>query len=613
MSLDDEMFRVIAEQASDGIFVTDEDLRIAWMNPRACQLLRSPPNLLIGRRVADLFWDPPGEEPLRRKELLAGQSTMTVRHFRAGDGSRVVLEVSARSIGGGRVVGIARDATARLEAEARLARSEASFRALIEQSPDGVVVHRDGVIVYANRRMATLLGWPSPESAVGTRVIDLVHPDDRDAVRVRIRRVNEEDTVPFDEERLLRRDGTSVTCSIGAVAVIFEGQPGIAAIARDVTQQRKIQTQLAVTDRLASLGALAAGVAHEINNPLTFVLLRLGALDSLVASTHATEAEQAMLAEHIEVARDGAERVRRIVSDLRVFSRTYDDVQVPIDPRIPLEHAIGMASHELKHRASIVRSIEPVPMVLGSEGRLAQVFVNLLLNAAQALPDDEPDRHAVHVRTRTDDGAAVIEIEDDGPGIPSENVARLFDPFFTTKPIGVGTGLGLSICHGIVTGLGGTIAVDSELGRGTRVTVRLPGTEVRGAAIPSPPPAAVAWLGRILVVDDEPAIGRSLVEALEGVADVVAVDGGGAARALLERDSRFDAILCDVCMPGMSGLELHAWVAEKLPALAARMVFMTGGRLGAAERDLFEDSRLIEKPFDLATIRSRLAKIVQGR
>ncbi|MGZ3476793.1 MAG: response regulator, partial [Polyangiales bacterium] len=126
-------------------------------------------------------------------------------------------------------------------------------------------------------------------------------------------------------------------------------------------------------------------------------------------------------------------------------------------------------------------------------------------------------------------------------------------------------------------------------------------------------PAAVTWLGRILVIDDEPSIGRSLVEAFEGVADVIAVDGGGAARALLERDDRFDAILCDVRMPGMSGLELHAWVAEKLPVLAAKMVFMTGGRLGAAERDLYEDSRLIEKPFDLATIRSRLAKIVQGR
>jgi PAS domain S-box-containing protein len=611
----EDTFRRIAEQASDGIFVTDEDLRIEWVNARACQLLRMPKERLRGQRISDLFWTPVAaeDESLRSVDLLAGKSTMTVRNFRAGDGSRLVLEVSARSIGSGRFVGIARDATARLESQAKVARSEASFRALIEGSPDGVVVHRDERLVYANARFARLLGWPDAESMLGLRVIELVHPDDRAMVRERMRVLGDEDAIPYNEERLLRRDGSVVTCSIGGVNVVFEGEPSVAVIARDVTEQRAIQAQLAAADRMASLGALAAGVAHEINNPLTFVLLRLDAIAAQLDALRSGSMSAAgldELASHLAVARDGADRVKRIVGDLRVFSRSYEDVHEAIDPRVPLELAIGMAAHEVKHRARLVREFADVPRVMASEGRLAQVFVNLLLNAAQALPETDPEGHEIRVRTRAEDGDVVVEIEDTGPGIAAEHLAHIFEPFFTTKPVGIGTGLGLSICHGIITGLGGTIRLENGP-IGTRAVVRLPATDVR-PSVPAAPPSRSEdrKQGRVLVVDDEVAIGRALAEGLSRFAEVIAVDGGAKARALLERGESFDAILCDVRMPGVSGPDLYAWIAHERPELAARFVFMTGGRIGEKERALADDERLVEKPFDLDTIEARLRRLV---
>jgi signal transduction histidine kinase len=242
--------------------------------------------------------------------------------------------------------------------------------------------------------------------------------------------------------------------------------------------RRQLQESLRFAERMSSLGTLAAGVAHEINNPMTYVLGNLDYIAEELARhpAPAWSDADAPLAQLIGEAQDGARRVVRIVRDLKTFSRhSEDDPLEPIDLESTLETAAGMARSQIRHRARLERSYRGATRVLGDNVRLGQVFVNLVINAAQAIPEGDEEKHRIVLRTYLDDrGQAVAEVEDSGAGIDPAHLPRLFDPFFTTKPVGIGTGLGLSSAMGIVSALGGTIDVESTPGTGTIVRVRLP-------------------------------------------------------------------------------------------------------------------------------------------
>ncbi|MDB4929335.1 MAG: sensor histidine kinase, partial [Myxococcaceae bacterium] len=284
------------------------------------------------------------------------------------------------------------------------------------------------------------------------------------------------------------------------------------AAQRALAERRQFEARLAQTDRLVAVGTMSAGVAHEINNPLAFVLSnveyaageipsvidameqrearlvdRFGllAVAELSDATHDRTARRLReLGEALEDARQGAERVRVIVRDLKTFSRPSTDAAELVDLQAVMESTLNLAFHEIRHRARLVRDYGPTPLVLANPSRLGQVFLNLLLNAAQAIPLGSAEQNAVGVVTRTGDGGeAVVEVSDTGAGISTGDQRSIFDPFFTTKPVGGGTGLGLSICHGIVSALGGTIEVESALGRGSTFRVTIP-------AAPALPPAA---------------------------------------------------------------------------------------------------------------------------
>ena len=245
----------------------------------------------------------------------------------------------------------------------------------------------------------------------------------------------------------------------------------------DVRNQELLQAQVALTraDRLAALGQLAAGVGHEINNPLTYVMTNLKEIIENVPTAE-SNSERTHLASLASEALDGTERIRRVVRDLRLLSRSRDPDQLEsIDIHHVLGDALKLAEHVLKHRARVNEDYGDVPRVKAESQRLAQVFVNLLVNAAQAIPEDPPDRGTITVRTRrSDTGRAVIEVSDDGIGISPQHLRRIFEPYFTTKTQGEGTGLGLFVSLGIVRGFGGEIEVDSEVGKGTTVRVSLP-------------------------------------------------------------------------------------------------------------------------------------------
>ena len=393
--------------------------------------------------------------------------------------------------------------------------------------------------------------------------------------------------------------------------------PGLhLCLMRDVTEQRALQARLALADRMASVGTLAAGVAHELNNPLSYVTANLSWLGEILENGGVGgDVTQSDLQQAIEDARGGAERMRQIIRDLRTFSRGDETRlgEVRVEP--VLESCISIAWNEIRHRARLVRDFRGVAAVHGNEARLGQVFLNLIVNAAQAIPEGAADRNEIRITVRAEGERVAVEVKDTGCGIAPEHRARIFDPFFTTKPPGVGTGLGLSICHNLVTAMGGAIEVESAPSQGALFRVlleRWSGTPPELEEDPAPA-AAPARRGRILVVDDEALVGAAIRRALAPEHDVTVVLGAREALERLEAEP-YDLVLSDLLMPEQTGIDLWTTLEARRPDLARRMVFVTGGAFTPASREFVDAHReaCLEKPFELeelrALVRARLAQ-----
>lgn len=390
---------------------------------------------------------------------------------------------------------------------------------------------------------------------------------------------------------------------------------GAVAVLRDVTEQKSTQARLLVADRLASIGMLAAGVAHEINNPLTAVIGNLELCADVLAELP-ERAELRQLAGMLRDCRDAANRVQHIARDLRVFSRAEADGNAAVDLHEVLEAVLRLASNEIRHRARVVRDYGDVLPAHGNESRLSQVFLNLVMNAVQALPDGRADENELRITTRmAPGGGIVVTVADTGEGIDPEAMKRLFMPFFTTKGPGMGTGLGLSICQRLVTAIGGDITVDSRPGAGTKFHVTL--RSALELEKPTPPEPAMyqrsraARRGRILVVDDESSILSILSRVIEVEHDCVAVNTASRALELLLGDERFDMIICDLMMPVMNGMELYLKLDLLAPEQAQKLIFLTGGAFTPALRAFLArvPNECIEKPFDV----SRLKAVINTR
>jgi PAS domain S-box-containing protein len=474
------------------------------------------------------------------------------------------------------------------------------FRALVEKAPDAIVVSRNGVVLYANAAAAKLLGHDDVSELVGKPMTFL----DRRSVEVMQRRIQQmaatgEPLIPR-EYPARRRDGSEITAEIASTIIEFEGAPAVLAYARDVTERTRLRAQLAHTDRLAALGTMAAGVAHEINNPLSFISL---ATDML--GLHVRPEEAALVAE----VRAGVDRIAAIMRDLRFFGRDDDDSAGPIDLAAALDAAEHLVLHEIRPRGTLVKECGELPAVFGVARHIEQVFVNLLLNAVHAL-DDRVDGRIV-VRSRVTPDRVVVLIEDNGCGIPKATLDVIFEPFFTTRAVGGGTGLGLSICRDIVVRAGGDLVARSTVGEGTTMEltlVRATSAGVEAAALAPPRLPAEARVGatsrRVLVVDDEPLIVQSLTKMLRSRATVVGETVAARALELILADPGFDAVVCDVMMPGMTGIDLHEHVAREKPDCAGRFVFITGGVYTSRARDYLArvPNERLDKPFDVAEL-----------
>ncbi len=612
--------RKLAERSSDIISRTDSHGRCIYISSSCRDVLGYEPEELVGRHALLDLAHP--DDRTEQQQVLSRfvQRGMTSgsplrRRLRRKDGSYVWLEtiVNVERDEEGRIVEVqswARDITSRVLAEQALTQSDTSFRSLLDRMPDGVAMHRDGVISYANAEMARMTGHARAEELVGRSLLDFVHPDERDAVRDRLAD-SRRPGVRGLERRILNRDGSSRVFEITSLPVMFEGSLAFLAICHDVTERKRMEERLALAERMALVGRLASGVGHEINNPLAYMLgsLELARADLADLASEAPASERIVrLEQHLVTIRDGAERVRDIVRDLKSLSVASGDGLGPVDVERTLDVAAATAAHEIRVRARLVKEYGMVPPVRANEGRLAQVFVNLLVNAAQAIREGAAIDNEIRIVTREERGLVVVEIHDTGTGIAPEDLPRVFEPFFTTKTKGVGTGLGLSISHNIVSALGGTLTAERSSPHGTLLRIALP---TSNEGITRAPPAAsqakIERRARVLLVDDEPSMLRVLTQLLSQH-DVTIAHSGREAIARLAGSASFDAVVCDLQMNDGTGVDVYEYLCERAPDLARRMIFTTGGAFTHRAREFLGrcPQPVLEKPFDTA----RLAALV---
>jgi PAS domain S-box-containing protein len=517
------------------------------------------------------------------------------------------------------------------EMEKRLRERERWFSTTLRSIADAVItVDLAGIVTFMN---------PAAEALTGCLAGNAIGKPARDILRLMKDNVAEADETPLatalrenravdlQELSLLNiATGALRLINDSAAPVIDRGETiGAVMVFRDVTEQKNLRKQLELADRLASLGTMSAGVAHEVNNPLAVIMANAAYIAEELARYRAELGDApppvagrrlGEIAQALSDVQSAANRIACIVSDLRAFSRPAQPSATLIDVASCLDWAIRTTSHELRHRAKVVTRLSEVPAVRGDEARLAQVFINLLVNAAHAINPGNAEQNEVAIATSTDEsGWGVVEITDTGEGIPKENLPRIFEPFFTTKAGGEGTGLGLSICHGIVTSLGGRLLVESQVGKGTKFLVLLPPTprepgETKTTV--SLPPTSVLR-GRILVVDDEPEVLHTIKRILQDQ-ELVCTNSVQEALALIARGERFDLVLSDVMMPAMTGVQFYEALLDQNPTLARRMVFLSGGALTATIDDFLRSvpNRQIEKPFEVASLRETIQKVLRG-
>jgi two-component system, NtrC family, sensor kinase len=364
----------------------------------------------------------------------------------------------------------------RIRAHAELERTRDFLRNTLDALPDPLFVRdRAHRWVMVNAAFRELMGQPS-EELLGRSTTDFL--PSREAQTYWLQDEHALASGLPDESELSFTDHAGLPRTLLTRRAVFpgaDGKPALVSVIRDLTERKRLETQLRLADRMASMGTLAAGVAHEINNPLAYISSNLSFLSEQLSRTELSPEALTELSEVVAETQEGAGRVRSIVQDLKTFARPDEELRGPVNVHQVIDGALRLVRNELlRQNAQVERTLEPVPAVLGNESRLGQVLVNLLVNALQAFPERRATANRIRIAARRVGARQVaLEIEDNGSGMSPEVMQRIFDPFFTTKPVGVGTGLGLAICHTIIQSMGGQIDVHSTPGKGTTFLLSL--------------------------------------------------------------------------------------------------------------------------------------------
>ena len=598
----EERYRSLFEHVPIGLYRTTPDGELLDVNPAFAAMLGYDSRAaLLAVNAADVYVAREERTRWRRVMEAADDAVEVDREHRRVDGKNVWVRDTARTVrdNDGNVLyyeGALQDITARVRADEAVRQDEARFRSLVENATDGVfVLSIDGIIKYQSPAVERILGY-TPEVMAGRTPFELVHPEDLDEVRESFSNVMKPEghgrSVEF---RCRHADGSwRILHVLGTNLLEDPMVAGVVVHMIDVTAQRTLHQQLQHTQRLQAVGRLAGGIAHDFNNLLTAIRGYTDLLDGSLVSNPETAAD-------IGEIRRAVDRAAGLTRTLLAFSRQQVLQPEPTAVEAVVRDVERMLRRLISENVPLITRLEGHCWVNIDAGQLEQVIVNLVVNARDAGPKRgiEVAVECVHLEERDHTSGArageyvKLTVSDDGRGIEPEVMPFIFDPFFTTKAVGQGTGLGLATVYGIVNESGGSVSVQSELGKGTRVQILLPCIPAPAIVPMQARPVAGPRHGteRILLVEDELAV-RALARRVltrHGYDVVTAANGVEALEIADTDDEGFDLLVTDVVMPGMGGVPLASALIERHPGLP--VLFMSG-----YTADAFPDRAALERP-----------------
>ncbi|MDR3478330.1 MAG: response regulator [Gammaproteobacteria bacterium] len=496
--------------------------------------------------------------------------------------------------------------------------AEGRYRAIMENASCGIVIHTpEGILLESNKQTKKIFGQINL-SNLGKTFADFIVPTDQEYVAFQFKKLAAQKSIGPIAVHVQHDDRQIIDVEFSSVYVESDNENYIISILNDTTESNRLLSQTLLSDKLATIGTLATGIIHEINNPLIWILNNLSYMKDKIKLLQPADDEKKnillKLNETIDESILGAERIRDIVHDLKGFTRVDQNDLTPVDVNAAVKAAINMAYPQFKNVAKLETSFDKnLPILLLNSNKLQQIFLNLIVNAAQAINKKDYEENVIRVKTCMTKNQICIDITDTGTGIPPEVLSKIFNPFFTTKPVGVGTGLGLSISHEIIHSIGGDIAVQSILNVGTTFSVHLPLQLKMQAPSETASVAIIMPLKRkkILVIDDEPTLLKVIKQILSKNHDITVSDGRAALRLLVDQGENFDAMITDVNMPDVSGIDLYRYVANQYPGLEQRIIFVTGGDYTSTATEFLRSIKnpCLEKPFTPAQLHQAVTTI----
>jgi PAS domain S-box-containing protein len=620
-------FADLFESLREGIFFTNPDGELLDANPALVRMMGfEDKESLKKENFRDTHGDPSQRNLLVRRIIEQGSVQDVNIDFRRKDGSEIHCLASGFAIRDSfgqiiRIQGTLVDISERIAVEERLRREQEFVRQLVANFPEMIaVLDLEGKFTFVSSRIQELLGR-SADQVIGTSWGAFAHPDDAGRLKSSLRRFGSGDLKHAQIEYRTKHADGSWRMLRASVSPLFDAAGkinGIIASARDVTSAKEAEKQKLQTEKLAAMGEMMSGVAHELNNPLTAIL----GVSDLIRDRAADDATR----RQAEIVLKQARRAAGIVQNLLAFSRPSPLSSQEVSPKEIIRQVVEQQVEPLRQK-NIAIDVAPagtLPMIQGDPRLLQQVFVNLITNAEQAITAAK-DHGTIRISLQHADGKISFVFSDDGPGIPPENLSKIFDPFFTTKRPGGGTGLGLTICLAIVKEHGGMMEIDSSTSEGTRVRVILPGVveEPPAPAVAIAPPrnsavqrpagaSSVLNAHSAYVVDDEESIREIVQEGL--VARGMRVEGASSSEEALAHlaNHSYDFVICDFNLPGLNGGQFFERARLQPGTAGTRFIFMTGALLDTETSAQFAQhgASMLQKPFHMTTLAALLVDLV---
>jgi len=607
----------ILDSITELVVYQDRELRIMWANKAAASAVGKTVQQLIGKRCYEIW-------PQRTTPCVGCPIVEILKSGKPESAEITTPDGRVWLINGypvrdekDNLVGeleITMEITERKQAEAKIRAAAEEWRTTFDSITDLISINdRDFRLIRVNKAFADILKM-KPAESIGKLCYEVVHGTKEPVPNCPHRKVietKEPTTTEFFEPNL------GIHLEVAASPMLNEKGEVVASVhvARNITEQKKaeaerreLERKAQVANRLASVGEMASGIAHEINNPLTSVV----GFSELLMEKDLPED----LRKEVGIIHDGSNRVANIVKGLLTFARqqkperTYTDINEIIESTLTLKKYSLVTSN-----IGVSTSLDAeLPWTMADRGQLQQVFVNIIVNAETEMKQAH-GRGKLIIKTEQIDNTIRISFKDDGPGIAKENIGKVFDPFFTTREVGEGTGLGLSLSHGIITEHNGRIYAESETGRGAIFIIELPVVaeeEEKIETVDAAEEAGRALGARILVVDDEPTILAFLKKVLVGEGYDVATASSGEEALGMIKNERYSLILCDIKLPGLSGAETYEQIGKVAPSLQKRVMFITGDVIGAGTEAFLKKARspYVTKPFDIAKLKEEVRRVI---